>query len=335
VSRYLTSDKNIKQGKSTPCNNTQAFLSSALTDMLSQVSFIFAARTELANMSLPARSEQNLSPTKTPHNPRSTDILRTLPILRSVTPANIGRRRKYSSSLLSTPARHSHQHQMSAIFHKAATSLSARKLDFGPRSVIEEDETSSTIDTTVANDVENLEVVKYPVLPRILDYSSPPNKSKRLTPARTPRISIRSPENRKDTGGLHSTETIKTQPFLHKLGRPGATKFERENSNVLLDYPGCSSSSTSSDSWTGDSQFFTKKTRGGPTHERQCSVSKWLDLLPGISDEHFEADDEDVWPLSPSVEVERGSMRRRRRETEARGRHVSLNDDNIFSALLR
>jgi hypothetical protein len=291
-------------------------------------------------MSLSALSEAELPPSMTLHNSLFSDILdtpikATLPsLLRTVTPANIGRRRRYSASLFSSPARHSHQHQMSAIFQNAATSLSTRRLDFSPRSTVNEETIGSTIGTDGAGNLERLDVLNYPALPRIQDSSSPLTRFRPLIPARTPATSLNSPENRKDAKP-QSTQTIKALPFLLQLGRPGATKLGRNDSGISIDYVGSSSSSTSSASWTGDSQFFIKKPREGPTHERQCSVSKWLDLLPEKPDEHLEAGFEDIVPLSPSVEVERGSKRRRRRERKARARCVSLNDDDIFSAVLR
>jgi hypothetical protein len=290
-------------------------------------------------MSLSPQSDENRSPTKSPHfSVISQTPIKGSPLshLRSVTPANVGRRRVQMASLLSSPARRSHHHQMSSIFQKAAISLSAPRLVNNPGHIAGKDEITSGNDFNDVNSPESLNTISYPGLPSSPALSSHiVSKSKVLIPARVPLSPFHSTRNRGDDQIPHSIETIKQQPFLQKLGRPGAPKFEQKDNYVSIEYPESSSSSTSSASWTGDSQFFIPKTREVPIHERQCSVLKWLDLLPTTPEEHSEVEGEEVGTLSPSVEVERGSMRRRRREWEKRDRCASFDDDDIFSIPLR
>jgi len=203
----------------------------------------------------------------------------------------------------------------------------------------------SDVELHDVNNPESLDTVKCPALPRVPDFSSPLIARSKpfaldLTPENNNNTPFRSPRNFKDAdSNPQSIETIKPQQsYLHQLGRPAGPKFEREDSGISMEYPNSSNSSTSSASWTGDSQFFIpKKTREIPTHERQCSVSKWLDLLPATPEEHSEVEDanEEVGTLSPSVEVGRGPMRRRKREWEKKERCASFDDDDIFSAVVR
>jgi hypothetical protein len=295
-----------------------------------------------ANMNASAQHDENQSPSQ---SPRFSDVSRAstkaspLAHLRSVTPANIGRRRLQMASLLSSPARRTHQQRMSSIFKAAATSLSDTKLNLSPRVKVREDDITSNIDMNAVNSPERLEAVNYPTLPRSLSPSLPLIANfDRSIPDCTPRNHKNpfcSPKNSEDVAGPYSIETIKAQPFLQRLGRPKAPNFKRMDSIVPMDNTDSSSSSTLSASWTGDSQFFIQQTRDVPTNERQFSVSEWLDHLPTTPEEHSEVDDEHIYPLSPSVEVERGSMRRRCREWEKSESCASFDDDDIFSTLLR
>jgi hypothetical protein len=290
-------------------------------------------------MSLSAQTDENRSPARSPPYIDITQTptrASTLSMLRSVTPANVGRRRMQMASLLSSPARRGHQQQISNIFRNAATSLDATKIISAPRRIIQEDESSSNTDMNNMTEPENAAAVNYPALPKSPDHSPPfIANSKLLVSARAPVRLSHSPRHRRDNGFPHSVETVKQQRFLQKLGRPDALKFKRKESSLSVDHSASSSSSTSSASWTGDSQFYVKKLPVVPTNEQQGIVSKWLDLLPATPEEHTEAQNEEVETLSPDVEIERGSMRRRLRGWTERERCVSLDDDDIFSAVLR
>jgi hypothetical protein len=90
--------------------------------------------------------------------------------------------------------------------------------------------------------------------------------------------------------------------------------------------------SSSSVSWTGDSQFYIPQHRMLvlPPQERKRSVPEWLEQLPPKPDEFeqaTESGDEEVVPLSPDVETERGSMRRRMRSGKGRKRCLSFSDE--------
>lgn len=95
--------------------------------------------------------------------------------------------------------------------------------------------------------------------------------------------------------------------------------------------------SSLSASWTGNSQFYIPQQRPVvfPPQEQGSSVSEWLDQLPAEPDgfekaEKDASDDEEVMPLSPYVEIERGRMRKKMRSSEGRKRRRSLTEEDMY-----
>lgn len=142
----------------------------------------------------------------------------------------------------------------------------------------------------------------------------------------------------------YSVETLKPERYYASLGRPA----EPPQSDTALSEVS-SESEGSSASWTGDSEFYYPKPQPLPQQQRQCSVSKWLEQLPekleklGYVDsatdseeapeeeeEKTEEDELAMSPLSPHVELQRGTVRRRRVEKQVRQRCASYNDEDIF-----
>lgn len=139
-----------------------------------------------------------------------------------------------------------------------------------------------------------------------------------------------------------SAETLKPERYYASLGRPA----EPPQSDTALSEVS-SESEGSSASWTGDSEFYYPKPQPLPQQQRQCSVSKWLEQLPekleklGYVDsateseetpeeEKTEEDEIAMSPLSPHVELQRGTVRRRRAERQVRQRCASYDDEDIF-----
>ena len=97
--------------------------------------------------------------------------------------------------------------------------------------------------------------------------------------------------------------------------------------------------SESSASWTGDSQFYIpreqqvqKRVVSLPRQERKCSVPEWLERLPAEPEDFeqegstVEKEGQEIVPLSPDVEIERGSMRKRMRGRKERKRQRSFGE---------
>jgi hypothetical protein len=94
--------------------------------------------------------------------------------------------------------------------------------------------------------------------------------------------------------------------------------------------------SSSSASWTGDSQFYIPQHRMLvlPPQERKSSVPDWLEQLPAKPDEfeqEDEYDDEEIAPLSPDVEIERGSMRTKLKKRNVLKRCLSFDEAKMFA----
>lgn len=101
--------------------------------------------------------------------------------------------------------------------------------------------------------------------------------------------------------------------------------------------------SSSSASWTGDSQFYMPQKRvlslpPQQTQDRKSSVPEWLERLPAELGEFEKAEngggdedgEEEVVPLSPEVEIERGSMRWKVRGSPEKKRRLSfLGEDEM------
>jgi hypothetical protein len=96
--------------------------------------------------------------------------------------------------------------------------------------------------------------------------------------------------------------------------------------------------SSSSASWTGDSQFYMPqhKILPLPTQERKSSVPEWLEQLP-VEPEEFEKaeessddDEKGLVPLSPHVRLERGSMRRNLRDKGTRKRCQKFGEESVI-----
>jgi hypothetical protein len=270
-------------------------------------------------MSFSVKLDENVSPSKSPQleGTLQTPTRAITQILqRNRNLANIGRQRIKTAFLLSSPARRGHQYQMSNIFQTAATSLGASNLESTPCQAACDNHTTCDVEKHDMNPSEILGTIRYPSLPRILALSPPLSKSQLL-------------------GSANSTETIRPLPFLKQLGRPGLLRFVDEESGAGIDNPDTPSSSATSASWTGDSQFFVKETLETTTLERHCTIFSWLDLLPTTPDGHYAVEDEPVRTLSPHVTMKRGSTLHERGEKEIRKRCTSFDDDDIFSKAVR
>lgn len=265
----------------------------------------------------------------------------------SVTPANIGRRRQYTATMLSSPARQGHSSCMLHIFREAAASLAKVKSEAEPTIAVRKDSvyTACTIqkETPAINDVADEELVQYPKLPYEPDFPSPltdrhvgqsPMVHK---PGNTGRL-LFSPKPKK-VQLPQSTETIRPQHALQLLGRPKPVNFEQItnmfNDGYENNYTGASS--ISSGSWSGDSEFFVRTPpkvarkvvlEEAINQDTTSSVSKWLELLP---DDPSETDEEAV-VLSPTVELGRGSMRKKLREWDRKDQCTTFDDEDSFLA---
>lgn len=279
--------------------------------------------------------------------------------------ANIGKRRALASSVMCSPARPGHQSGMAEMFSRARAHLdSISDASTSPRwSYL------STLPSTVDNyDVQYPALPLIPTPPRRLEHPvasngirvnhaqvfpvpstthdgaiETPQRGRRLvrdaethrTPP--PRFHPQRPIRR---DAPYSAETLKPERYYARLGRPAeAPQSDTAKSEVS------SKSGGSSTSWTGDSDFYYSKPQPLPQQQRQCSVSEWLEQLPdkleklghGIEGEDGEGEGEDedqseppMSPLSPNVELERGTIRRRRIERKVRKRCPSYNDEDIF-----
>jgi hypothetical protein len=273
--------------------------------------------------------------------------------------ANIGKRRAWAGPILSSPAREGHQSRMADIFCKARAQLD--DLDTGE---------ASTLPRRLHLSAQLLSAesgeVKYPALHShmgpagSLNVSATACETKPCQELVFPRLTITqdsglgfSPQRgrqlsrdtdihrtppprfcpprppRRDTP--YSAETLKPDRYYASLGRPA----EAPPSDTALS--NCSSEHTSSTaSWTGDLEFYYPKPQPVSQQQRQCSVSDWLERLPekmeklGEGNEDSDEDETPMSPLSPNVELERGTLRRRRIERQVRKRCVSYDDEDIF-----
>ncbi|KAF2436693.1 hypothetical protein EJ08DRAFT_655660 [Tothia fuscella] len=258
--------------------------------------------------------------------------------------ANVGRKRMYSpSTLFSSPARAGHTSRMASIFRNAATSIKG-----SPTRAMRQEASADSEATLVTAPCES-EIgekkygeVLYPKLGSDTNMSPLPCEEnsfsvvpKTGTPDKSPFYLSPGPQPGVEP---HSVETIRPSPQYKDLGRPGPLHFrvdsaiEDEEGSANLEEDG---SSTSSASWTGDSQFFHRsppKREVLPVHVRECSVTRWLDRLPSeMPLPASESDsDEPLAPLSPSVELSRGSMRRRQREWDRLERGERDDDADSF-----
>ncbi|QDS73067.1 hypothetical protein FKW77_009790 [Venturia effusa] len=284
--------------------------------------------------------------------------------------ANIGKRRALAGPLLSSPARQGHGKRMAEIYSNARaklddmsdTSASPRLSQSTRLSTTDSYELNYPAlplkpsapfnlqdDPLVCKPEKNSELI-FPVLNWMHNSAfGPPSRGRRRsrdaenhslrTPS--PRYCPLRPLRRK---ALYSTETLKPERYYADLGRPA----EPPRSDTAI--PEVSSETEgSSASWTGDSEFYYPKPQPLPQQQRQCSVSEWLERLPEKLDrlghmdtatdsekaqEKAEADEQEdehpMSPLSPYVELQRGTIRRRRVEKQVRQRCASYDDDDIF-----
>lgn len=287
-----------------------------------------------------------------------------------IIPANIGKRRALAGPLLSSPARKGHGTRMAEIYSKAREQLeSTSEVSASPRryqstrpSTTESDEVQYPAlplisgpprklenDTPTCRAQKNSDLV-FPVLSWTHDSAiGSPQRGRRLS-RDTENHSLRTPpprlyplrQIRRDVPC--STATFKPERYYASLGRPA----EPAQSDTALSEVSPESEGSSA-SWTGDSEFYYPKPQPLPQQLRQCSVSEWLERLPeklGLGDsgtdsekapeeeEEEPAADEGVMaPLSPHVELQRGTIRRRRVEMQIRQRCASYDDEDIFGGM--
>ena len=260
--------------------------------------------------------------------------------------ANSGKRRAYGPSLLSSPARCGHSPKMANIFHAARATLVTKAVSrpFIPRTngphvhngedqANQEGEVSCPIAPEIpskpASTMQFREkadpfvfaaTLESPVGNLAFNDSRPLLKSVVEIQSPIPQAYIELPQ---------SVETIKPNTFKRMPNRPSQPMLVSMNEIDSIQSAPCFYSSSSA-SWTGDSEFYHPKQRVIPLDQRKSNVPDWLAKLPA-EPEGYERDGEDTFPpLSPGVQVERGSMRRRYREREVRQRCASYNDDDIF-----
>lgn len=287
---------------------------------------------------------------------RSTSLCGTLTGAAAVH-ANTAKRRTHGSTLLSSPARLSHGANMTSIFRAAQSnivkgsrspsSLSSRALPFRTRPLpVDEnrviypsipkdaDQTSSTVSPQAPREDdegdqrENCTTTFEQLVNTDVAQDCSPN---------TDRVGchFQSPAGRTKSGRVlpGSTETIKPNHLQRALARPSQPQIVPMNEIESMQMPR-TIYSTSSASWTGDSEYF--KPRVLPLEQRKSSIPEWLEHLPAEPDD-FENDpaeqgiSDDASSLSPHVEIVRGSMRRRVRRREVRKRCPSYNDEDIFN----
>lgn len=296
------------------------------------------------------------------------DVNRNANPLRSPAPreshcisANIGKRRALESPLLSSPARKGHGTRMAEIYSRARAQLdSMSNVSASPRrhqstrpstAGAESDEVKCSAlplkvgpprekDTLIHNDKESSELV-LSILNWTHDGAIGSSQRGRRLSREAENHGLRTPPPR-----LHplrpirrhvpySAETLKPERYYASLGRPG----EPLQSNSAMS-EASSESEGSSASWTGDSEFYYPKPQPLPLQLRQCSVSEWLERLPdkldSATDTEKAPEEEEaelaMSALSPHVELQRGTIRRRRVETQVRQRCASYDDEDIFFA---
>ncbi|TLD24713.1 hypothetical protein E2P81_ATG12049 [Venturia nashicola] len=280
--------------------------------------------------------------------------------------ANIGKRRALAASLLSSPARKGHGTRMAEMYSNARAQLdstgeasaSPRRYQSTRTSTMESDEVKypalpSKVDLSRENDTltdrnkESSELV-FPVLSWAYDSAiGSPQRGRRLSreaenhSLRTPppRLYLPRPLRRHVP---YSAETLKPERYYASLGRPA----EPLQSDTALSEVS-SESEGSSASWTGDSEFYYPKPQPLPQQLRQCSVTEWLERLPEKlepatdtekaprkeEEDEEEKDELTMSPMSPHVELQRGTIRRRRMEKQVRQRCASYDDEDIFGGM--
>ncbi|KAE9971175.1 hypothetical protein BLS_004602 [Venturia inaequalis] len=278
--------------------------------------------------------------------------------------ANIGKRRALAGPLLSSPARKGHGTRMAEMYSNARAHLdSLSDVSASPRryqptqpSTTKSDEIkypTLPVDAGPPRNLENETATHKPKESSELDLPvwihdsaiGSPHRGRRLSrdaenhSVKTPPLRLNPRPIRRDVP--YSAETLKPKRYYASLGRP----VEPPQSDTALS-EALSGSEGSSASWTGDSEFYYPKPQPLPQQLRQCSVSEWLERLPekldsatdtGEVPEEEAEDDEDelaIPPLSPYVELQRGTVRRRRRVArQVRQRCASYDDEDIFGRI--
>jgi hypothetical protein len=230
---------------------------------------------------------------------------------------------------------------MASIFQNAAGSLNASPT----RAMRQESstESDSTLVPSYENGDETYPEVEYPKLLSTMGSPSPrkagsnpliATPSNRLSHCLSPKL-----QGLFEEPAPQSAETVKPQMRYKALGRPGPLQYTRNDSAISGDQgegksaTSSDTSSTSSASWTGDSQFFRRivpERLASPIREPDCAVSSWLERLPIDFRKSPESEEEPLEPLSPSVELGRGSMRRKQREWERKERGEEFDDADSF-----
>lgn len=279
------------------------------------------------------------------------------------TSANSARRRLCGPTLLGSPARRGHSPGMSAIFGEAKANLASRsvpamkvaspmpamrQLPLRPKSASVLN--NSALRRALTTNAEQFDTGPlYPIIPPELLLDRKDEASHPMLPAE-------GLENNKQVyeAGVLSPGTLysnirqaRTARLSPEPGSPQHSYFDRPPTithaqivpmNEIQTAAGPQDDlSSSSASWTGDSQFYMPQQRPMmlPLQERKSSVPQWLAELPAKPDDFEPASSSDVemeeddatLPLSPSVEIERGSMRRKMRENK---RRRSFGDDDVY-----
>lgn len=277
-----------------------------------------------------------------------------------ITSANSARRRLYGPTLLGSPARRGHSPRMADIFGDAKNNLASksvpamkaaspqsmlRQLPFRPRPVSAINSCDVQMNTVLLPELAE-GVPLYPKLP--FDQDSVVSK---------PGSSPEAPGIENGNYGMQSSRVyprLSPAPLSRQdsyFSRPPQISHAQIVPMSSIHTPtnevDDELSSSSSASWTGDSQFFMPRQRRVlplaqmQEQERKSSVPDWLECLPAEPEEFEKAEDaddereEEVVPLSPAVEIERGSMRRKMRGSAERKRRRSCSDEDEGVSFVR
>jgi hypothetical protein len=142
-------------------------------------------------------------------------------------------------------------------------------------------------------------------------------------------------------------EKVSSTKYTKLKSSPSPTRPKRALRRESLK----TSYSKTSETWTGDDDFFPDSRspstvsvpqraltqqlqsmpvrQNGPERTRIPLVEKWLETLDVAATTPREIEEVDTPPLSPNVEIDRGSMRRWRRKWEAEERNSIADDEDL------
>ncbi|KIW07660.1 uncharacterized protein PV09_01600 [Verruconis gallopava] len=273
-----------------------------------------------------------------------------------VAQANSAKRRLYGPTLLQSPPRRGHSSRMGDVFSDAKASISVpttsrvpRASDSIPLPLCPRPASAFNKEGWQAHQTGRSDVGAdlYPVLPQ--DDAFPVSKPGTKTPMPIPGLEngrqtfqttrfyrqVQEAHSRYPGSRLSPAPGVPQHSYFN--GPPKIASAQIVAMHDIETMRKQEELSSSSASWTGDSEFYVPPQRAFvlPSQERKSSIPEWLERLPAEPEE-FETEElsgeDEIVPLSPHVEIERGSMRKRMRGNEGRIRRCSLVEENKHAA---